>query len=166
MIVTSFPLIFNFRDLIAGQGFVASITTRGRLVLAEEAEGWTLYGVNPGGLAGGAEDRTAAFADFRGGYQSVLDDIAHEAKDFETFKASVERFVLDTNLDVGAEWERLRTLVRSGAINLDDMERDETEGLACTSVQLVTPKPDHDCEPTPPPPGPELNSEESYRKAA
>jgi hypothetical protein len=163
--VTSFPLVFCYRDLIAGRGFVAGIETKGSLVLSREPEGWTLYGVNPGGLAGGAEDRDAAFADFRRSYQEALSEIAHEAENFASFKVAVERFIGETNDDVAAEWNVLRQCVRDGELDLDLEKKDTSDFSPGVDVFPVG---SEACSPdvTGSVPSPELNAESRYLRAA
>jgi hypothetical protein len=157
----AYPLVFTFRDLLAGRGFIVAVETVGRAILAQEPEGWTLYGVNPGGVAGGAEDRAAALADFRRGYTQVLDDIAHEAPDFAAFKAAAEAVVRQTNEDAAAEWEALRGRVRAGEI-APDMQRHEGEVRTCVEVHLVEPTATARAKS----PTPALNPESIYTEAA
>lgn len=139
--VNSYPLVFDFRDLIAGRGFIAAIRTCGRGVLSDEPEGWTLYGINPGGMAGCAESREGALADFRRTYTQVLDDIVRDARDFEAFKAGVEAFVAETNRDAGGEWETLRERVRSGDLSLEMERRATADFVPHVEVRLVEPGP-------------------------
>jgi predicted RNase H-like HicB family nuclease len=54
--------------------------------------GYWMYGVNPGGVAGGGESREAAFNDLKQAYLSGLFDVALEATTFEAFRGEVERF--------------------------------------------------------------------------
>jgi len=158
----TFPLVFTFKDLLAGRGFIVAVETVGRVILAHEAEGWTIYGVNPGGVAGGAEDRSAALADFRRSYTEVLDDIAHEAPDFAAFTRSAEAVLYQTNEDAAAEWERLRARVRAGEVTLDDMQRHTGEVEPRVTVSCVEPAPAaRATRPTP-----ALNPQGTYAEAA
>jgi hypothetical protein len=45
--MTRYPLLLGFRDLIAGNGFVASVALNGRALLVDEGDGFWMYGVNP-----------------------------------------------------------------------------------------------------------------------
>lgn len=103
--VTCYPLLFGFRDLIAGNGFFAGVTVAGRALLADEGDGFWMYGVNPGGVAAGGATAAEAQAEFRRMYTSVLFDIAAEAASFEELKAEVEQFFHATNEPTAAEWE-------------------------------------------------------------
>ena len=159
--VEAFPLVFTFRDLLAGRGFIVAVETEGRAILAQEPEGWTLYGVNPGGVSGGAEDRRGALADFRQGYTAVLDDIANEAANFAAFKAAAEALVHQTNEDAATEWETLRARVRAGDLALD-LRRHEGEVRTCVKVHLVESAPASRATL----PTPALNPESNYAEAA
>lgn len=120
----SYPLVFSFRNLIAGNGFVASVVLDGCVLLTEEDDGdvW-MFGVQPGGIAGGEDNRReTAFRQFNENYQTVLFDIASEAESFDEFKASVEEFFATVNGPNAKEWERLRALVKNGDVCLPDLE--------------------------------------------
>ena len=113
------PFIFTYRDPIYGRGFLADVTVRGRLLAEQEAEGWWLYGVNPGGLAAGGTDPTMAHAEFRKSFTSVLFDLAIATNSFESFKQEVEQFFNETNEETLAAWTAAVERVRAGAINLE-----------------------------------------------
>ncbi len=159
----AYPLVFSFRDILAGRNFMVSVETRGRLVLAREDGCWTVYGGNPGGVAGGGESAPAALTDFRRGYFDVLDDIAHEATDFAAFKAAVEAVVHQPSEDVVREWAELRERVRAGEINLENVERrDTSDFVPSVLVRRI------EQEPAPPAvrPAPDLNPVQVFLEAA
>ena len=103
--MTHYPLLFGFKDLIAGNGFFAGVSVAGRALLADEGDGFWMYGVNPGGVAAGGATAGEAQFEFRRMYKSVLFDIAAEAADFEELKAEIEQFFRSTNEPTAAEWE-------------------------------------------------------------
>ncbi len=113
---TTYPILFTYRDVLAGNGFVAGVEIKGRYLMSEEnGEVW-IDGVEPGGIgAGGSSDKEAAAA-FRQMYQKVLFDIALEAKTFEEFKAEVEKFFRDVNDLISKEWWDAVKLVRKGKV--------------------------------------------------
>ena len=89
------PLLFTFKDLVYGDGFLADIEAQGRALAErgpEEAGQVWITGVQPGGIAEGAESQPEAYAKFKNTYQAVLFDIALEAKTFNTFKRAVQNF--------------------------------------------------------------------------
>lgn len=125
-----YPLLFGYRDLVQGQGFVAGVETSGRALLVEEGDGAVcLYGVEPGGLAGVGGSRDAAVTDFREHYRTILYDIAADAQDFEEFRAEVERFVSEISDE--REWEEAVEDVRAGKIASEDLPK-----VSVTSVQF------------------------------
>lgn len=120
----SYPLVFSFRDPIVGKGFVAGVVVNGRAILTEEDDGdvW-IFGVQPGGVAGGDRDKGAAFRQFKENYLSVLWDIASETRSFDAFKKEVEVFFAQTNKPNAQDWKGLHTLVKRGSISLPGLER-------------------------------------------
>jgi hypothetical protein len=84
---TTYPLVFSFRDAVSGNGFVAHVAVCGRVLLTDEGDGdiW-MFGVQPGGVAGGGCNRSEAFREFKKSYLSVFFDIAAEAASFEDFE--------------------------------------------------------------------------------
>lgn len=114
-----FPLLFQYRSLIEGNGFVASVAADGRALLVEEDGGYWMYGVNPGGAAGGGASRDAAFNDFKQAYLSVLFDAALEATTFEAFKAEVERFFNEENQPTAKRWLSARGDVQQDRVACD-----------------------------------------------
>jgi hypothetical protein len=128
VIVKLYPLVFSFRNLIAGNGYLAAVAMHGRVVLAEgiaaaeggDQETW-MYGVQPGDIAGGAQEKTVAFAAFKKNYGDVLQDIAAEATSFEEFKTKATEFFNEVNEPNLADWERALLNVRAGNLALDDI---------------------------------------------
>ena len=159
--MNSFPLVFSFRDLVAGNGYVAAVEASGRIILEHDPDAgeWTLCGVNPGGIAGGAGEEKVAFADFRATFRGVLDDIAHEAANIEAFKAAVEAFVGQTNASAEAEWAALREQVRAGKLSLDLQRVDASAFVPQVIVRRVDG--DHGEAPSP-----RLNPVETFNQAA
>ena len=118
--MTRYPILFGFRDLVAGSGFVATIATEGRALLADEGEeGFWMFGVNPGGIAGSGNTPVEAQTDFRQRYKSVLFDIASASRDFEEFKATVGRFFHEVNKPTAKEWDAAVQEVREGKVSAD-----------------------------------------------
>jgi hypothetical protein len=130
--VKLYPLVFSFRNLIAGNGYVASVAMHGRVVLAEGAlstegggnqEIW-MFGVQPGDIAGGAggdQQRSVAFVAFKKSYDEVLQDIAAEATSYEEFKEKVTEFFGEVNGPNLNDWEHALGEVRAGRLTLDEL---------------------------------------------
>jgi hypothetical protein len=109
----TFPLLFQFRDIVAGNGFLARVLVDGRALLTVEDDGdqW-VYGVQPGSISGGASDAATALNEFKTRYQSVLFDIAGEAPTFEDFKREVRAFFDTVNQKDESEWMTALDAVR------------------------------------------------------
>jgi hypothetical protein len=134
--MTRYPLLFGFRDLVAGKGYVAGVSiSNGRALLVDEGDGFWMYGVNPGGVAAGGKSAGEAQAEFRTAYKSVLFDLAEEAPSFEVFKAEVERFFRETNNPTLAEWVEAVEEVRRGQIEADWLPKKSAKST--TDVEIV-----------------------------
>jgi hypothetical protein len=119
MAMTNYPLLITFHGAVFGQGFVADVVARGRLVATQEAEHkWWFYGVNPGAIAAHGESLNDAHQDFRAGLKAVLIQFATEADSFEAFKAGVEGFFYATNEATEAEWRAALQDVRANRTTL------------------------------------------------
>ena len=122
--------MFSFRDPIVCNGFVAAVAMDGCALLSEEddQEVW-VYGVQPGGLAGGGLQRAVALNEFKKGYMSVLFDIASEATSFVEFKAAVTAFFNEVNEVNQAQWARALDEVRKNNVSLTDLKSVKAETL-------------------------------------
>jgi hypothetical protein len=145
--MAEYPLLFGYKDLVAGDGFLAGVSINGRALLVDEADeagkmaAW-VYGVNPGGLSAGGHDHGAATAAFRTAYRSVLFDIAAELHNFDEFRAEVERFFRETNVPREAEWEAAVAEVRAGRVSLDWLEKKSADSeFKVDVVKIAEPKP-------------------------
>src|SRR5437773_2171380 len=90
--IQHYPLLFTFRDVISGDGFLAGITLSGRALMELEQDRWCIYGVRPGAIAESGITPQEAFLRFRNRYKEVLFDIAEEYRAFDKFKEEVEQF--------------------------------------------------------------------------
>ena len=123
-----YPILFTYRDILAGNGFVAGIEVRGRYLMADESEeGVWVYGVNPGGLSAVGDSQKEATSAFREAYRESLFDIAGDARTFDDFKSAITHFVEDKNSHYCAEWWDAVALVRSGKTDLNWMTRVSTQ---------------------------------------
>lgn len=111
--VAAFPLIYGFRELIAGNGFVAGVEVNGRVLVKDEGEEWWAYGVEPGGVAAPGPGGPEAYQAFRQAFHEVLVDSAVLTEDFGAFKAEVEALCA-RNEGWEAEWLEAREAIRAG----------------------------------------------------
>jgi hypothetical protein len=135
---THYPILFGFRDLVVGAGFVADISTQGRALLVDEGEeGFWMYGVNPGGIAGSGETTAEAQADFRQRYKSVLFDFASVSQGFEDFEKSVQKFFAEVNEPTEEEWNAAVQDVRAGKVEADWLAKGRAESKRQVKVRLI-----------------------------
>ncbi len=142
VIVKLYPLLFAFRDLIAGNGFVASVAMDGRVLLAEEDDNdvW-MFGVQPGGIAGGDRQRDAAFREFKQSYLTVLYDIAAEAASYEEFQAKTQSFFDEVNAVNLDEWKSALAEVRRTSASLENLKTVNADScLPSLVIEKVAPE--------------------------
>jgi len=111
------PILITLQDTISGDGFLARITVSGRTLMRQEEDGkWWMYGVRPAAIAesGGSVDE--AFLRFRQAHTEVLLDMVQESKSFDEFRAEVERFFNESDVDEQA-WEEALKAVRDRHIS-------------------------------------------------
>jgi hypothetical protein len=134
-----YPLVFDIGGLIAGNGFVASVSLHGRALVEEEETGgavW-IFGVNPGGAAADAPTRGEAFQAFKESCFSVVLDLAELSGTFEEFKTAVDRFFHETNEPTEREWKDAVTEVREGQLAVEGLEKGSADREPLVAVELV-----------------------------
>jgi len=126
--MTWYPILFGFRDLIAGNGFLAGVAVNGRaLLVRDDEDGYSMYGVNPGGMCAGGADVGEAQRAFREEHRKILFDIAADAENFEEFKAEAERFFDETNERMLLDWNKAVQQVRAGQVEADWLQRVDSD---------------------------------------
>lgn len=117
---THCPFMFNFREAVSGNGFLAGVTISGgrSLMLKEDGE-WWMYGVRPAGLAETGATPLETFLRFMERLKAVLFDIASETKSYEEFKASTERFLQEACEIEEKRWNAAQQLLKTGEIEPD-----------------------------------------------
>ena len=131
MRIEAHPLMFTFRDVVSGNGFLAGVTLSGRVIAEQEDGEWWIYGVRPAGIAETGENAPDAFSKFRTRYTHILFDIAADANNFESFRAEVERFYHEACTEQERRWEDALRLIRSNGIEpekpFSDLPREKPE---------------------------------------
>jgi len=131
----AYPLLFNRGDVVVGNGFFAAVQVRGRVLLTEEDETFAVYGVNPGGVASEADDRSSALAGFSRAYLEVIRDIAFDADSFEQFHDEVKAF-FDESCNV-EDWDRAVEDVRCKGVSIDWARRDSADSPRSMQITLI-----------------------------
>ena len=134
-----YPILFNYRELIVGNGFVASVESAGRCLMEDfgEEDVW-VRGVHPSGFSAGANDQKSASDAFQREHRVALLDIAHEASDFDHFKEMVHTFHAQKSRGGMKEWWEAVKRVRSGEINSDWLKKVSADTEPKITVQCIS----------------------------
>jgi len=125
--MTRYPLLFGWRELVEGDGFIARIAVSGRALLTDEdGEVW-VEGINPGGFSASGKSPGEALAEFGLAFRAVLFDIASDAASFAAFREEVQRFFEETNAPALAEWEEAVRQVRAGRLDAEWLKKKPAE---------------------------------------
>lgn len=115
--MSSYPIVYGWRDPVQGDGFMAGVAVDGRALVHEEEDGYVwVEGVTPGGIAGTGRNSAEALAGFRRSYQGVLYDIAAESKTFTEFERGVHAFFENCGQNVLRAWEESVARVREDRV--------------------------------------------------
>lgn len=112
----NYPLIFTFRDVITGNGYLAGVTVTGNALMVFEDEKWWAYGVRPAGLAECGTTPQEAYARFMQRLKLVLFDIAEETDSFMTFRQAVEDFYYEPDAEEETRWNDAFLALREGRV--------------------------------------------------
>lgn len=108
-----YPLMFRYKDSIAGDGFLAAVVVSGRALMVREDEQWWMYGVRPAAIADCGDTPPEAADRFRERYRTVLFDFAADSSNFEAFKKDVESFFVQEEQAIATDWNDAFRLMRS-----------------------------------------------------
>jgi hypothetical protein len=88
---TKLPLVCTYRNTVAGNGFVAKVEMRGRMlaVVDDDTQVW-LHAVHPAGWADFGATIAEAHAQFRHSYTAILYDVAEDAATFDDFRSAID----------------------------------------------------------------------------
>ena len=113
---TAYPLLFTFREPVAGKGFLAGVSARGRVLAVFEDGEWWYYGVEPGAMAEGGATPQEAYARFLAALRNYLQDAAAEATSFQDLEAEVRRFFRQIDDVEETRWKAVLRAVRNGDV--------------------------------------------------
>ena len=137
----TYPMFFNAGGLVAGTGFIARVSIKGRCLVEETGENYiSFFGLNPAAVASDGSDLDQAYRAFVDRIRLIVFDIADESKDFDDFARRVREFVEeDADRRSEEEWTEAVHEVREGRLNLEGFEKrnaDEEEiGVEVERVQ-------------------------------
>jgi len=132
--MSHYPLFFTYRDRIFGNGFLAEVTSHGRILCATEDDERWVYGVEPGGIAATGDNEQAALEAYRQSFTNVLLDLATEAESFDAFRTAALKFFADINRITEDDWKKAVEQVRERAIDLP-MKRESADAECYVLVE-------------------------------
>ncbi|MEE8469205.1 MAG: hypothetical protein V3T22_12165 [Planctomycetota bacterium] len=136
------PLLFSFKQVVVGNGFLAGVRMDGHALLETEQvdsgeESW-ITGVAPVGIAGGGGDRGLAFVEFRKAWIEVVFDIATKASSFDDFRTSCKAFLASEQDSLTALWQEAVAVVRrEGYVDPSLRKGDAERGVTFEVVDLT-----------------------------
>ena len=137
--MSDYPIIFGFRDVVQGDGYLAGIAVEGRALLHEGDDGaYWIEGVNPGGFSAVGGSHAAVLESFRRSYREILFDIAAEAPSFADFEREVQAFYGGASERVASEWRAAVEDVRAGRTSADWLAKrsaDSPSGIEVSYIQ-------------------------------
>lgn len=134
--MTSYPLLFTFRDVLDVRGDLVEVVFHGRMLAVAEPEGWWMYGVIPGDLAESGTTSAEAQATFRKAFSEVLLDIAASAADVANFREEIHRWFGETNEPAQQDWFAAVEDVRAGRVAAE-LEREPADSPRRVEVDIV-----------------------------
>lgn len=129
--MNTYPILFQFRDIVAGNGFLARVAIDGRALLKTEDDGdcW-VDGVQPAALAAGADategGMPVALNNFKESYQRVLYDFANDAATFDEFQTKVTEF-FDTIDSDTTDWANALEEIRKTSVSIGELQAVKAE---------------------------------------
>lgn len=134
----AYPLFYGTGALVAGNGFIAHVSIRGRCILEETSDEFvSLLGVNPGAVASDGATPSEANFELLERVRVNVFDIASESSDFEEFRDRVIAFVNETNVPNETIWKSAVAKVRAGELDLEGVPRQDADGAYGAQVGLV-----------------------------
>lgn len=117
--MTEYALFFETGGPVFGEGYVALVQVRGRLLAVETGTDFELYGVNPGGAAVHAPTLNEAYVRFVEDLRLVLVDIASEGCRFPDFRRQAQDLFAAAGSRTEARWREARARARRGEIDTE-----------------------------------------------
>jgi hypothetical protein len=95
-----YPFVFNFKQPISGNGFLAGVEiTGGRGLMLQEDDQWWMYGVFPATLSEWGQTPNECFLRYMEELKTLLFAFAAEAQSFDQFKAELTSFLNQKSTD-------------------------------------------------------------------
>lgn len=122
MPVVHYPFIFDFKQPISGNGFLAGVEiTGGRALMLHEDGQWWMHGVFPSAISECGSTSQECFLRYREELKTILYDFAEEAGDFSAFDEKVGTFFRQPSADADL-WTAAQQKLRAGTVKADENE--------------------------------------------
>lgn len=150
-----YPIVFTYRELIVGNGFVATVESTGRCLMEDfgDSDVW-VSGVHPSGFSAGADNQQSASEAFQREHRVALLDMAHDAPDFDSFQTMVRDFHAQKSEIGELEWWEAVHQVRAGKITSDWLQKvsantEPTLRVRCISLNESQERDEYRTDPNP-----------------
>ena len=141
--MTEYALFFETGGPVFGEGYVALVTVRGRMLAVRTPDDFELYGVNPGGAAVHGPTLNEAYVKFVEDLRLALVDIAAEGSKFTEFRRQAEDLFAASGARTEARWDEARARARRGEIDTElglRIERHDPDlGIDVVLLEEATP---------------------------
>lgn len=120
-----YPLYWQYRDQVAGDGFTAAVVAQGRCLMTFEDGEWWIRSVEPGGFCAHGATIEFAMKAFQIAWTEVLEDCAFERSSINDFEREVRSLFSETQISRLDEmdWQEARDQVRCGKPLTDPIAR-------------------------------------------
>jgi hypothetical protein len=109
-----YPFIFDFKQPISGNGFLAGVEiSGGRALMIQEDDQWWMYGVFPATLSEYGQTPNECFLRYMEELKTVLYDFAAAADSFDQFEAELTVFLEQQSPDKDS-WVAAQQKLRDG----------------------------------------------------
>ena len=159
--MTRYPIVITYRELIVGNGFVATVESTGRCLMEDfrDNDVW-VTGVHPSGFSAGADNQRSASEAFQREHRVALLDMAHDAPDFDSFQAMVRDFHAQKSEIGEMEWWEAVHQVRAGTITSDWLKKVSANAEPTLTVRYISLSDSEEREEYSAEPNPSLNPDE------
>ncbi len=113
MPVVHYPFLFDFKQPISGNKFLAGVEiTGGRALMLQEDGQWWMHGVFPSAIAECGETSQECFLRYMEELKAILYGFAEEARDYDAFERTVTQFFHQTAADAEL-WDAAQQKLRA-----------------------------------------------------
>lgn len=118
-----YPFMFDFKQPISGNGFLAGVKiSGGRALMLQEGDQWWMYGVFPATISESGTTANECFLRYMEELKSVLYSFAADAGSYEEFHDQVTSFLGQTSPDADL-WKAAQEKLKAGTVATESGEK-------------------------------------------